>query len=97
MQLAAAPPIGTLTRDWTDWYLYGSHNSVDVYWRARLYTTTASAFSGGARTAQAYCSIGGENNGNKVYYCCHGAAQVGRGGALGEASDVRPEANIDSG
>ena len=92
VRLASAPPVGTLTREWSGWFLYGSHNNVDVYWRARLYDDGIRVQwrCANGTSDKRYCSIGGENNGNKIYYCYRGNAQVGRGGAMGEASDVRP-------
>ena len=92
VHLASPPPIGTLTREWSDWYLYGSHNNVGVYWRARLYDDGIRVQwrCANGTPDKRYCSIGGENNGNKIYYCYRGTVQVGRGGAMGEASDVRP-------
>ena len=97
VQLASAPPIGTLTRDWTQWYRYGSHNNVDVYWRARLYDDGIRVQwrCANGTSDKRYCSIGGENNGNKIYYCYRGTAQIGRGGAMGEASDVRPGGDFE--
>ncbi len=91
VQLATAPPIGTLTQDWSGWYRYGSHNNVDVFWRARLYDDGIRVQwrCSNNTSDKRYCSIGGDNNGNKIYHCYRGTTPIGRGGAMGEASDVR--------
>ncbi len=91
VQLATAPPIGTLSKDWSGWYRYGSHNNVDVHWRARLYDDGIRVQwrCSNNTSDKRYCSIGGDNTGNKIYHCYRGTTPVGRGGAMGEASDVR--------
>jgi len=86
--IASPPRVGTLTREPSQWFLYGTVNGVNVYWRARIYDRDVLSFQWKCENGSGerkYCSIN-----DKRYDCYAGSALVGTSGAIEEGSDVLP-------